>query len=430
MKWSRPFPVSLAGLVIVAFMLVPDEARPEEAPMIPPDPHFERGEPFRSFEEFWETLMAFGRMDAGTERDAKVDSFWSTLADANQIPFVHGDSVAFLCRSDRGLVQWPGDFNGWGRDDLQWGFRIGDTDLYVLDRTFPRDARLDYKILLNGSNWILDPENPLIMWGGFGPNSELRMPDYVYPMETVRREDLPRGTLGDPELFRSFNLGYEIGYRVYTPAGYDTLTALPVIYVTDGHEYAADHMGSMVVVLDNLIAEKRIEPVVAVFIDPREIGNPANNRRTSQYVANPAFANCVADELIPLVDKKYDTDPAAGRRAILGTSLGGLNSAYFGATMPDLFQKVAIQSPAFGGWRQAYDDYRDPSLRSLQIFLSYGTIGDGDDGPAFAALLEERGFDRMVVARNEGHSWGQWRALLDDFLVFFFPGEGGAPAGE
>jgi enterochelin esterase family protein len=220
---------------------------------------------------------------------------------------------------------------------------------------------------------MLDPGNPLVMWGGYGPNSELRMPDYVYPMETVRREDVPRGTLHPSESFRSFNLGHEVAYRVYTPAGYDTLGALPSIYVTDGHEYAADHMGSMVIVLDNLIADGRIEPAVAVFIDPRDLENPYNNRRTTHYVANPSFVNYVADELIPAIDQKYKSDSTAQRRAILGTSLGGSNAAYFGATMPDLFGNVAIQSPAFGGWSEVYDSYRDPSLSTLKVFLSYGT---------------------------------------------------------
>ena len=89
--------------------------------------------------------------------------------------------------------------------------------------------------------------------------------------------------------------------------------------------------------------------------------------------------------------------------------------------MPDLFANVAIQSPVFRGWPEVYDRYRDPSLLTLKVFLSYGTIGDGEDGSAFAALLEEEGFDHLTIVRNEGHSWGQWRALLDDLLLFFFP---------
>jgi hypothetical protein len=50
-----------------------------------------------------------------------------------------------------------GDFNGWGYDKNieNKGTRIGKTDVWMLKKSFPKDARLDYKIILNGNDWIV-----------------------------------------------------------------------------------------------------------------------------------------------------------------------------------------------------------------------------------------------------------------------------------
>jgi enterochelin esterase-like enzyme len=339
------------------------------------------------------------------------------LQDAGQVPYAQNNRVAFMYRGAGGAVSWPGDFNGWNPSASSWqGVQQGDTDLVLVEKTFPSDARLDYKIVVNG-NWILDPANPLQMWGGFGPNNELRMPDYVFPQETVRRTGVLQGNLTGDITTSSTNLGYDVNYRVYSPAGYDeqSLSNLPVAYVTDGHEYSADHLGSMVVVLDNLIDEGLIQPMMAVFIDPRD---PVSefNRRADQYTGNPAFASFVADELVAEVDTSFRSLASPSGRTILGTSFGGVNAAYFGGTRTDVFENIAVQSPS--NFTNIFNLYATQSLQDeVDIFITAGTIGDGSGGPNFATMLVDGGYDFSFVQTNEGHSWGNWRALLDDILT-------------
>lgn len=300
------------------------------------------------------------------------------------------------------------------------GSRLGSSNVWIRRESFPEDARLDYKFVRNGSQWILDPGNPLRQRGGFGDNSEIRMPAYVPSPWVDRMSSRPNGSYSSARTLASTNLGYTVTYRVYTPPGYESgaLDNLPVIYVTDGHEYADDQTGSMRIVLDNLIAEDAIEPVVAVFIDPRVGGS---NRRASQYVENPDFAAFVADELVPVIDGAYRTRATAGSRAILGTSLGGLNAAYFGAVRPEVFGLLAVQSPAFHAGSDIYGLYRDHPKRDLRVHITWGTINDvGSAGQNMADILTERGYDLQTVVLNEGHSWGAWRALLDDALIYFW----------
>ena len=391
-----------------------------KAQAIPPDPDYVRGTVYPSYADFKADLNSLVALTAGAARDLAINDFFTTLQAAGQVPYAQGNQMAFLYRNgSASSVAFPGDHTGWSASTgTATATRLGDTDIWIKELSFSNDARIDYKIVTNGSNWILDPKNPLQMWGGFGPNNELRMPDYVFHQETVRHPGVPMGTLSPNIRTTSTNLGYDVNYRVYTPAGYDehNLHNLPVVYVTDGHEFAADHLGSVVVTMDNLIAAGDLRPTIAVFIDPRDPDNLANNRRASEYTGNLDFADFVADELVPEVDADYHTNPDATGRTILGTSLGGVNSAYFGLHRSDTFENLAVLSPS--NYTSIYNQFTSAGLQNdLDIFLTYGTIGDGGGGPNIYNILASNGYHVTRTTANEGHSWGNWRAQISDILI-------------
>lgn len=356
-----------------------------------------------------------------SQAQTMVDDLWVQLIDTASIPFVRGEHVAFLYRGDARTVEWRGDFNRWSSSPDFIGEKVGDTDLWVAYAQFPSDARLDYKIVINGNTWILDPHNPLQQVGGFGPNSELRMPDYVPSPYFIRDENTPQGRMRGPYRLYSEALGYAVSYSVYTPAGYANLQNLNSMYVLDGQEYSHDDMGRMVIVLDNLIAQQLIAPVVVIFIDPRDPNRPSNNRRESEYIENPAFAQFVAEELVQNIDRVFKTAPTGEHRAILGTSLGGLASAYIAVNYPDVFHNIAIQSPAFWVSSDLYDLYRTSTELDLVMIITNGRPEwDADDVDDFTTILDEKGVDYQYIQVNEGHSWGNWSALLDDILIYFW----------
>ncbi len=374
--------------------------------------------PYGSYEEFKTALD-----EAVASGD--IDPFWDTIVASGQMPLIWDDTCVFLYRGNANKVEWRGDFSGWESTDEILGTKQGDTDLWMLVRQFPLNARLDYKIVVNGSQWLLDTLNPYQQVGGFGPNSELRMPEYVYPADTISRDDIEKGTLNEQIVMTSTNLGYDVAYRVYIPADYANLDVLPVIYVTDGHEYANDQMGSMVTVLDNLMADGKIQPVMAVFVDPRNPDSPTTNRRESQYITNDDFGAFLTEELVPMIDTAYKTDPRPEARVILGTSLGGLNSAYVGLTHADVFGLLAVQSPALWVDTTVVDAYETLDPLPLNIFMSQGSIWDDiENTRRLRDIFVSKGYPLLFIETPEGHSWGNWRALLDDMLIYFF----GTPA--
>src|SRR5687768_12966902 len=89
----------------------------------------------------------------------EITQAWNDLIESESLPLIEHDSVAFLYRGEAKSVVWMGDFNGWGYDKTftNKGTRIPGTDIWILKASFPMDARLDYKIVVNESNWMLDP---------------------------------------------------------------------------------------------------------------------------------------------------------------------------------------------------------------------------------------------------------------------------------
>jgi enterochelin esterase-like enzyme len=354
-------------------------------------------------------------------RNISLGLLWDTLRTRRQIPFTAGDSALFLFRGTATNVRWAGDFNRWSATAPGYeGTLVPGTDVWYLEKKFPSDARLDYKIVVDG-NWIPDPANTFIQYSGFGPNSELRMPIWKYPEETIPTAGATRGTLSAPQSIDSKpeNLNYSVGFMVYTPHNYTNLSGLPAIYVTDGHEYSDERLGSMITVLDNLIYRKMIEPVIAVFIDPRNPSNLSLNRRMSEYRANIKFADFVADELVTHIDSNYKTDSDPAKRAIMGTSLGGWNSAFFGLMRHDVFGLVAIHSPSSN--QAIISGYAEAERLPLKIFMSTGLINDtGQQAQQLRDVFNGKGYPLLYKEVNEGHSWGNWRALIDDPLMWFF----------
>ena len=366
------------------------------------------------------------QLNEAFKKTTSVDDLWNGLKKSNQIPLVVGDSVGFLYRGTAKSVEWMGDFNGWGYDKKfnNKGKQIAKTDIWILKASFPKDARLDYKIVLDGHMYILDPENPNQQWSGVGggsPNSELRMPGWKEDAALEYRDNISHGKVKSDILFQSKALGYQITYSVYVPAGHQIQDNLPAIYVTDGFEYMHPKMGNMVTILDNLIADKKITPVIAIFIDHREPVNRSNNRRMDELAMNEKYMKFFTEEFIPLIEQNYPVLKGRENRAILGTSMGGLTSAYFIFSRPEVFGMAGIQSPSFWSKPQIYSLCDAVANSETKISMTSGIINDASESTRkMKAILEKNSCIYTYRETNEGHSWGNWRNLIDDILIDFF----------
>lgn len=345
-------------------------------------------------------------------RPGETDAIISALIEDNRdrFPLVEDNLATFIYYGKVGLrVTVPSDLNRWDTkmDEMN---RVGDSDLHYLTLELPRDARIDYKFYVD-TVWMMDPLNPNTVTGGFGPNSELSMPDYVFPAEIEPNDSIPHGAI-KVHHFESKIMNNSRNVHVYTPAGYESGGAYHMIFVHDGGDYIS--LGSMVDVLDNLIHAGSIPPVVAVFIDPVD--------RNFEYWANPDYERVVIEEILPFARDTYAVSDKAEETAVMGASLGGAISLFIAANHPDVFGKCGSQSGAFaldGG--NLFDKMEKLPRQPIDFYLDTGIIGDLDaENRQMRDILEMKGYNIMYQEFTEGHSWGNWRAHLDDMLIFFW----------
>jgi enterochelin esterase family protein len=346
-------------------------------------------------------------------RQLLVERFIDSL---DTSPMIEGDTSAyFLYVGNVNRVSIAGDFNGW-RPGFNFQ-QIDTTGLWYRNLLFEPNARMDYKIVVDGTNWLLDPLNPNRIAGGFGFNSELAMPQYVQPWEIINNPEASEGELIDDQL-ASQQMQKNFMLKVYLPPGYDSSSEYPVAYFQDGTDYI--NFGNATTILDNLIHHSMIEPLIGVFVVP--------NDRNVEYAFEERFLyrDFFVEELVPYIDSNYATRATPDQRAVIGDSYGGNISAIIAFSRPEVFGNCGIHSGAFQpnnfNTNQLVMDGKKKEIKVASVWGTY----EGASLPAnmrqVRDYLVEMEYDIFWKELPEGHSWGLWRATTDDMLIFFFPG--------
>lgn len=347
-------------------------------------------------------------------KTAAVDSFM-TYARSLGIPFIEGNSASFIYRGTASSLSVAGDFNGWSATTDAM-LKLAGTNFWYKTKTFEPDARLDYKFVRNGSTWILDPENPNTCNGGFGPNSELAMPGYIQPWEINYKYGIQHGTVEVRSLF-STNTNSTYLIKIYLPPGYNSSgsTRYPAAYFQDGYEYV--DLASAVNVLDNLIDSNKIQKVIGIFVRP--------NNRNEEYAFSlrNAYRLFFVNELLPFIDSLYNTIPLPSQRTVIGDSYGANISALICYNHPEAFGNCGLHSAAFQPNNyEAYSLIAGGPKKDIRFASVWGTYESlYTNMRNFRSALQTKGYDLFWKELPEGHSWGLWRATIDDMLRFFYP---------
>jgi enterochelin esterase-like enzyme len=344
------------------------------------------------------------------QRQSKVDSFMTSHP---HTPYMDADTNChFLYLGTTTSVKIAGDFTQWNPNLSM--ISVAGTDFWYHSARFEADARLDYKIVVNGSNWILDPKNTYTCQGGFGPNSELRMPLFQSRPEIEYYANIHHGTIVDTSFF-STNLNNSRTIRIYLPPGYGSIKKeYPVIVFHDGPDYIT--LGKTKNILDYLIDNKSIQPVIGIFV-------PAVNR-TEEYNGSKKekYTKFIVEELMPNIDQRYMTSKNPQKRANIGASSGGNISLYIGMKHPEAFGKIAAQSSSIESVISS--TFQSSEKMNLELYLDYGTYDIPvivSWGNNFIPILQEKGYTYQFKTWHEGHSWGNWKGHLYLPLLQFFP---------
>ena len=143
--------------------------------------------------------------------------------------------------------------------------------------------------------------------------------------------------------------------NVYVPMQYMKGTPAPVLVVQDGNQFFGwvDLVSNT---LDNLIAAKKVVPIVAVFVNNGG-GDAQGSHRGQEYdTLSGVYAEFIDQEVLPRVEQEttsklsaqavtFTKDPEG--RGTLGGSSGGVASFIAAWYHPDLFRRVVGFSPSF-----------------------------------------------------------------------------------
>lgn len=337
----------------------------------------------------------------------------SLLLRGDVFPLTETDTtVCFLYRGEAKRVFLSGDETSW-TPAIPFT-NITGTDYWYLKRTYEEQARLDYKIVVNDTLWMLDPLNPDTCMSGYGPNSELRMPGYIRPPEAEYYPGIPHGTLRDT-LISSSVPGNSRKIMLYLPNGYEKSGLdYPVVLFHDGLEFLS--LANANNILDYLISREMITPLIAVFVPPVE--------REKEYTGTgkDAYRQFIAEELMPAIDQNYRTRKDPHERAMVGISNGGNIALFIGINNPDIFGRVAAMSSNFEP--DLFTAYQRGEKADLGLYLDMGVY----DIPFieklavnFVEVLGKKGYTFCFHQFPEGHSWGNWKGHLQLPLIRFFP---------
>ncbi|WP_454053874.1 alpha/beta hydrolase [Clostridium sp. Marseille-Q7071] len=152
------------------------------------------------------------------------------------------------------------------------------------------------------------------------------------------RINIPKGTITKYEFESSYFIEPRV-INVYKPSGYSKDSSpYGFITLTDGYDYINVLKAEQV--LNNLIADKKIPPIVAIFID-------STDKRSKDLSCNDLFCSSVANEMIPWIRGKYNLSDDPQKAIIGGVSLGGLTATYMGLKHSDVFGNVLCKSGSF-----------------------------------------------------------------------------------
>ncbi len=356
-----------------------------------------------------EKPQTFGKLlkEVQNKSSTQAEALLQDFCQRHDFPFVQ-DSTAYFLFEDttKSPVYLAGDFTQWRPDSIALR-RIGQTTFYFSRRVFPLKARLEYKFVVGGK-WLLDPLNPLKEQGGYGENSVLMMPEYVFPKETLLNIKFRISRLDTFEFKSKYlkNKRRVILYR-HPKAG----AAAPLLVFNDGSDYL--RFAKARIILDNLIGNKTIRPLNALFVDPV--------RRNKEYWLNDTYLKMLFGELLPFAYKKFALRPKT--LGFGGASLGGEIALYalknYGTRLDFVFsQSGALQIDH----EKLLDVLQNIPQITSKLYVSYGRYEGKSTGQGHARLksiLNHKNVTYQMQLFPEGHNWGNWRGHLKEALIFF-----------
>lgn len=234
---------------------------------------------------------------------------------------------------------------------------------------------------------------------------------------------------------------------VYTPPGYDnSKNKYPVLYLlhgSGGDEQAWITLGRIPNIMDNMIAQGKIVPMIVVMPNGNPSKQAAPGETKENFSYRPVMSHLLPDfgngsyemsfnEIVNFIDSRFRTMPEKSKRAVAGLSMGGFHSMIISADHPDLFDYVGLFSPAtptsrfMDSTRSAYQHLDEKFVLQKKKGFKLYWIAIGKTDFLYDAVkthrmnLDKLQFPYTYVESERGHIWSNWRSYMLQFTPLLF----------
>lgn len=273
---------------------------------------------------------------------------------------------------------------------------------------------------------VVDPKNIQLKEGAGGYSNLLEVPGKEADYLAVK--NVPHGKL-EKVWFNAGTLGKTSRVHVYTPPGCEKMNdKLPVLYLQHGggdNDASWATAGRANFILDNLLAEGKIKPMIVVM----PFGNPGGGFFSGAGVDTDPYYNYFFKDLVPYIESHYNVGTTRESRAYAGLSMGGLQALNMGIFYPEKFAYVLPLSTGFfpeilKSMEEKYaSNLKNPEINKLKLFwIAMG--GEKDiaykNGENTKALFDKFGIKYQTNSYPAGHTFITWRHNLVEFAPLLF----------
>lgn len=244
----------------------------------------------------------------------------------------------------------------------------------------------------------------------------------------VLQVNIPHGTI-DTISYDSKTVGNTRRSLIYTPPGFSKTKKYPVLYLLHGiggDEKEWFNQGKPQVILDNLYAQGKLEPMIVVLPngramkDDRAVGNIMEPEKVKAFAT---FEQDLLNDLIPFVESHYPVLTDKDYRAIAGLSMGGGQSLNFGLGNLDKFSWVGGFSSA-PNTKKPEELVPDAEATTQKLKLLWISCGDKDGLLNFSKrthdYLTEKKVPHIYYIEPGVHDFKVWKNGLYMFSQLIF----------
>ena len=219
--------------------------------------------------------------------------------------------------------------------------------------------------------------------------------------------------------------------QVYTPPGYAKDKMYPVLYLLHGigdDQTGWSTKGAAPVILDNLLADRKVEPMIVVcpYGNASAGGGAGRGGRGGRGDFGgwgAPFENDLLKDVIPYIESHYSVQTGREHRALAGLSMGGGQSLNVGLKNLGTFAWVGGFSSA-PNTTPADQLVTDPASAAKQLKLLWVSCGDRDGlmniSYNFHTFLGQKKVPHVWHVDKGGHEWPVWNNDLWLFVQLIF----------